>query len=110
MKRAIPFAVCVAGILGLFYLMPWFNAAQPVGARITRGEAERLPTRSSQTRHSGRQDIGQSDLTDSAILEKELEKSQEPGAPRSDPVIGRASDPRRAYYRPAARSNFPWAT
>ena len=35
MKRAIPFAVCLAGILGLVYLMPWFNAAQPAGAHLT---------------------------------------------------------------------------
>jgi len=42
MRRIIPFAACVAGIVVIVVLMPWFNAAQPVGAHITRGEGEAI--------------------------------------------------------------------
>ena len=38
MKRIIPYLVCAAGIAAIVLLMPRFNAAQPAGARVTRGQ------------------------------------------------------------------------
>jgi len=42
MKRYAPYLFCAAGLLALFVLMPYFNAAQPRGVRITRAEAVRI--------------------------------------------------------------------
>jgi Stage II sporulation protein E (SpoIIE) len=111
MKRVIPFAACAAGILALVYLMPWFNAAQPAGARITRGEAERLAD--AEARRLGIPvDRTSANLTwtDSPILEKELEKNPDRRrSAQSDPVIGpRLGAFRRAYYRPGREKYFPW--
>ncbi len=39
MKRALPFAICALGIAALWLLVPQFNAAQPIGIRLTRGDA-----------------------------------------------------------------------
>ena len=39
MKRYAPYALFVAGLLAICLLMPWFNTAQPRGARLTRSQA-----------------------------------------------------------------------
>src|ERR1051325_2622236 len=39
MKRAAPFAACIAGIIAIVALLPRFNAAQPRGIALTRGDA-----------------------------------------------------------------------
>jgi len=111
MKRVIPFAACAAGVLVLIYVMPWFNGAQPIGGRITRGEAERIAD--AQARKLGIPvDKTSANLTwtDSSILEKELESSPaRRRAAQSDPVIGpRLGGYRRAYYRPGREKYFPW--
>src|ERR1700686_807993 len=103
MKRIIPFAACAAGILVLVYLMPWFNAAQPIGGHITRGGAGKLAD--AQARKLGIPvDKTSANLTwtDSPILEKELENNPaRRRSAQSDPVIGpRLGAYRRAYYRP----------
>ena len=41
MKRFIPWAAFVAGLALIGALMPRFNAAQPAGIRLTRGDAAR---------------------------------------------------------------------
>jgi hypothetical protein len=40
MKRAAPFAACIAGIIAIVALLPRFNAAQPRGIALTRGDAQ----------------------------------------------------------------------
>ena len=111
MRRIIPFAACLAGILVIVYLMPWFNAAQPVGAHITRGEAAAIAD--AQARKLGipvDQTSANLTWTNSAQLEKELEN--DPARQRSaqsDPVIGpRLGAYRRAYYRPGLGKFVPW--
>src|ERR1044072_4578054 len=42
MKRYAPYLFCAAGLLVLFLLMPYFNAAQPRGIRITEGQARAI--------------------------------------------------------------------
>jgi len=39
MKRQAPWILFVAGLIALCFLMPFFNAAQPRGARVTRAQA-----------------------------------------------------------------------
>ena len=39
MRRYVPYFAFVLGILVLALLLPQFNAAQPAGIRLTRGDA-----------------------------------------------------------------------
>lgn len=39
MKRLLPYALCVVGLLALFALVPRYNTVQPRGAQITRSQA-----------------------------------------------------------------------
>ena len=91
--------------------MPWFNAAQPVAAHLTRGEAAAIAD--AEARKLGIPvDHTSANLTwtDSQILEKEL--GNDPDRRRraqSDPVIGpRLGAYRRAYYRPGREKFLPW--
>src|SRR3954447_2598400 len=45
MKRYAPYAVCIAGIVAIVLLLPRFNAAQPRGIRLTRGDARAIANR-----------------------------------------------------------------
>ena len=42
MKRFVPWAAFVAGLALITVLMPRFNAGQPIGIRLTRGDAVRV--------------------------------------------------------------------
>src|SRR5258708_38304764 len=91
MKRIIPFAACAAGIVVIVVLMPWVNAAQPVGAHITRGEAEAIADAAArQLGIPADQTSANLTWTNSAQLGKELEKrpTRQRSAP-DDPAIGR---------------------
>src|SRR5947209_9830153 len=39
MKRFVPYLACVVGLILTTILLPFFNAAQPKGIRLTRGDA-----------------------------------------------------------------------
>lgn len=110
-KRAIPFLLFAAGVVVIVLLTPRFNAAQPAGARLTRGEAKRIADAEAQQ-------IGipvasaQKNLTwrESPILEKELryDAALRRRANR-DPVIGpRLGSYERSYYRPGVEKFVPW--
>src|SRR5258708_6138381 len=111
MRRIIPFAAFAAGIVVIVVLMPWFNAAQPVGAHITRGEGEAIAdTAARQLGIPVDQTSANLTWTNSAQLEKELENDPAgQRSARSDPVIGpRLGAYRRAYYRPGRGKSVPW--
>ncbi|HET7436071.1 MAG TPA: PP2C family protein-serine/threonine phosphatase [Thermoanaerobaculia bacterium] len=42
MKRFAPLAACLLGVIGLLLLLPRFDAPQPHGIELTRGEAEKI--------------------------------------------------------------------
>src|ERR1700746_43435 len=42
MKRFLPWAAFVAGLVLIAVLLPLFNAAQPAGIRLTRGDARAI--------------------------------------------------------------------
>jgi len=45
MKRYAPYAACIAGIIAIVLLLPRFNAAQPRGLALTRGDARAIADR-----------------------------------------------------------------
>ena len=47
MKRYAPYVLCVAGLAALCILIPRFNAAQPRGVALTRGDAREIAMRAS---------------------------------------------------------------
>ena len=97
MKKVLPFLACVAGIAVLAFLMPRFNAAQPQGIRLTRGDA--VPIADAQARQIGIPvDKSWSVLSwaNSTLLDKELEPKPElRRRAADDPVIG----PRLGGYK-----------
>jgi serine phosphatase RsbU (regulator of sigma subunit) len=102
MKRFLPIAACLAGLIALLLLMPRFAPAQPEGIRITRGEAVTLADKAA--RELGIPvDKAWSSLTwsGSALLDKEFETKPElRGKAFGDPVIGpRLGGYQRSYYR-----------
>ncbi len=111
MKRFIPLLACAAGIAVVVLLMPRFNAAQPIGARITRGQAAAIAD--AQARQLGIPvDQAQKNLTwtRSAIYEKELSgDAARRRAAQADPTVGpRLGSYRRAYYRAGKGKYLPW--
>jgi hypothetical protein len=111
MKRLIPYLAFTAGIIVIVCLMPWFNSAQPAGARITRRQATAIAD--AQARKLGIPvDQSQVNLTwyESLLFDKELGKDPERRrAAQKDPVIGpRLGAYRRAYYRPGRGKSVPW--
>jgi hypothetical protein len=102
MKRFVPFALSVAGLIALFALMPLFNAAQPRGVKVTRAQALEIANRAARG-------VGipvdrawpNITWTHSALLEKELQNDSDRRRRASDdPVIGpRLGAYRVIYYR-----------
>jgi hypothetical protein len=97
MKRYAPYLFCVAGLLALFLLMPYFNAAQPRGIRITAGEARAIADAAAQKQAGIPIDRAWSvrSWQQSARLTKQLEPDLElRRKANDDPVVG----PRLGFY------------
>jgi Stage II sporulation protein E (SpoIIE) len=103
MKRYAPWIACAGGILALALLLPRFDATQPQGVRVTRGEAQRIGDDAVRTQLG--EDPGRlwSALTwdMSRMLARELERDpQRLVAAQSDPVIGpRLGSYHVSYYQ-----------
>lgn len=102
MKRYAPYVAFVLGLVIVGALLPWFNAAQPRGVRLTRGDA--IPIADAAARSIGipvDQSWAVLSWGPSFRLEKELNPS--PDLRRraaDDPVLGPRLDMyRRTYYR-----------
>jgi len=111
MKKVLPYLACLLGIVVLTVLMPRFNAAQPQGIRLTRGDA--VPIADAAARQLGIPvDRAWSVLswTNSTLLDKELEPK--PDLRRravDDPVVGpRLGGYRRNYYRRGLEKTVPY--
>ncbi|HVS31543.1 MAG TPA: PP2C family protein-serine/threonine phosphatase [Thermoanaerobaculia bacterium] len=102
MKRLAPFIVCVAGIVALWFLIPRFNASQPHGIKLTRGQAKAIADR--EAKKAGIEvERAWSILTwaGSGPLDQELDRSPElRRQAAADPVIGpRFGGYHATYYR-----------
>ncbi|HEY2322400.1 MAG TPA: SpoIIE family protein phosphatase [Thermoanaerobaculia bacterium] len=111
MKRYAPYLFCAAGLLALFVLMPYFNAAQPHGVRITRAEA--LHIADAEAKRLGIPvEKAWSNLTwaGSPLLEKELDKDPEKRRlAGDDPAIGpRLGGYHASYYRRGQEKFTPY--
>src|SRR3989442_9059114 len=111
MKRLAPMFACLAGIAGLAVLIPRFNTAQPVGIRLTRGEATVIADRAA--RQLGIPvDQAWANITwgGSGPLDQELEKDPERRRrAANDPVIGpRLGGYKITYYRPGLEKFPPY--
>jgi hypothetical protein len=103
MKRLAPWLACAGGLVLLALVLPLFDAAQPQGVRITRGEAKRISDAAAAKLGAAPQALWSATTWNaSMMLEKELERDQKRrlGA-QSDPVIGpRLGSYRTRYYSP----------
>jgi Stage II sporulation protein E (SpoIIE) len=111
MKRILPFAAFVAGVLLIVFLMPRFNAAQPVGISLTRGDAAKIAD--AEARRMGIPvDQAWTSLSwaDSPLVRKELEAKPEMlRRAFDDPVLGpRLGGYRRNYYRKGVEKFQPY--
>ncbi|MGZ8830741.1 MAG: PP2C family protein-serine/threonine phosphatase, partial [Thermoanaerobaculia bacterium] len=102
MRRLAPILACLLGLAALAMLVPRFNTSQPVGIRLTRGEARPIADR--EARSLGIPvDKAWSILTwaNSTPLDDELDKHPERRhAANDDPVIGpRLGGYHATYYR-----------
>jgi hypothetical protein len=102
MKRLVPWAAFVAGVILIVILMPRFNAAQPAGIRLTRGEA--IPIADAAARSIGipvDRSWAVLSWSPSYRLEKQLDPDSELRRHAgSDPVLGpRLHTYLRRYYR-----------
>jgi hypothetical protein len=97
MKRYAPYAACIGGIIVIALLLPRFNASQPLGIALTRGDAREIAKRAAR-------DIGVPidkawetvTWRSSFLLMKELRaQPQRRAAALADPVIGPRLD---SYY------------
>src|SRR6185295_18203094 len=90
MKRFLPWAAFVAGLALISVLMPRFNAAQPIGIRLTRGDAARIADAEARRMGIPVDDAWTSlSWMDSARIRKELEGNAELLRRASaDPVLG----------------------
>ena len=96
MRRYAPYLFSAAGLLALIALIPRFNAAQPLGARLTRAEATAIADRAARQINVPVDRAWSNIVWDSSdAIVKELEN--DPALRRraaTDPVIG----PRLGYY------------
>ncbi|HEV8431938.1 MAG TPA: PP2C family protein-serine/threonine phosphatase [Thermoanaerobaculia bacterium] len=103
MKRYAPYLVCAAGLLVLFLLMPYFNAAQPRGIRVTAGQARAIADAAAQKQVGIPIDRAWSVASwqESARLRKQLEPDLELRRKATDdPVVGpRLGSYHFIYYR-----------
>ena len=111
MKKVLPYLACVLGIVLLVVLLPRFNAAQPQGIRLTRGDA--VPIADSAARQLGIPvDRSWTVLawTNSPLLDKELEPKPElRRRAADDPVVGpRLGGYKRTYYRRGLEKTTPY--
>src|SRR5205809_2182429 len=111
MKRFLPWAAFVAGLALITILMPRFNAGQPIGIRLTRGDAARVAD--AEARRMGIPvDQAWASLfwVNSGLITKEL--STKPDLLRrakSDPVLGpRLGGYKRTYYRRGVEKFQPY--
>jgi hypothetical protein len=111
MKRFLPWAAFVAGLVLIAVLMPRFNAAQPIGIRLTRGEAARIAD--AEARRMGIPvDQAWASLfwADSPLVRKELESNPDfLRRAHDDPVLGpRLGGYQRRYYRRGVEKFQPY--
>jgi len=102
MKRFLPWAAFVGGVVLIAVLMPRFNAAQPTGIRLTRRDAAHIAD--AEARRMGIPvDRSWANLfwADSQLVRKELESKPDLlRRAKSDPVLGpRLGGYQRKYYR-----------
>src|SRR5438270_8092521 len=97
MKRYAPFAACVAGIIAIVLLLPRFNAAQPRGVALTRGDAREIAMRAAREVGIPVEKAWETVTWRSApLLSRELrEQPERRAAAVADPVIGPRLD---SYY------------
>src|SRR5947207_10821757 len=111
MKRLVPYAAFVAGVLLIVLLMPHFNAAQPIGIRLTRGDAARLAD--AEARKMGIPvDKAWMSLSwvNSPLVAKELQSKPDLlRRANDDPVLGpRLGGYKRNYYRRGVEKFQPY--
>jgi len=90
MKRYTPFIACIAGTIAIVALLPRFNAAQPYGLTLTRGDARPIANRAARDVNIP-VDKAWATVTwrSSFLLAKELrEQPQRRAAALADPVVG----------------------
>jgi hypothetical protein len=110
MKRFVPYLACVVGLILTAIFLPLFNAAQPKGIRLTRGDAIPIADRAAREVEIP---VDRSwtvlSWSDSPILNKELETNADLRRRASDdPVLGpRLGGYRRMYYRRGLEKNPP---
>ncbi len=113
MKRFVPALAFVAGLVLIYLLLPQFNAAQPTGIRLTRGDA--APHADAAAKQIGIPvDRSWTSLTwvESPLLDKEFEGRPDlRRAASTDPVLGpRLGAYRRVYYRKDLEKFPPYGT
>src|SRR5205823_8274613 len=90
MKRFLPWAAFVAGLILITLLMPRFNAAQPIGITLTRGDAARIAD--AEARRMGipvDQAWASLAWADSPLIRKELESKPDLlRRAHADPILG----------------------
>ena len=111
MKRLAPWIAFVVGITVTVALSSLFNATQPKGIRLTRGDA--VPVADAEARKLGipvDQSWATLYWTDSPLIAKELEwKSDLRRRASDDPVLGpRLGGYKRTYYRRGAEKFQPY--
>src|SRR5262245_2948116 len=102
MKRLFPLAAFIAGLVLIIVLMPRFNAGQPIGIRLTRGDA--VPIADAEARRIGipvEKAWASLYWADSSLIRKELDwKPDLLRRANDDPVLGpRLGGYKRTYYR-----------
>src|SRR5262245_29403751 len=102
MKRFLPWAAFVAGLVLISLLMPRFNAAQPASIRLTRGDAARAAD--AEARRMGipvDQAWTSTFWSDSAHIARELRENPDlRRRANDDPVLGpRLGGYKQTYYR-----------
>ncbi|MEK6372515.1 MAG: PP2C family protein-serine/threonine phosphatase [Acidobacteriota bacterium] len=112
MKRfLLPLAAFAAGLILIVILMPHFNAAQPAGIRLTRGDAAKIADA-----EAGRMGIPVNEAwtslswSDSPLIAKELESKPDlRRRANDDPVLGpRLGGYKRNYYRRGVEKFQPY--
>lgn len=108
MKRTVPVVACLAGIAALVVLVSRFNTSQPIGIRLTRGEARVIADR--EARRLGIPvDKAWSIMVwaNSTPLDEELDRHPERRrAANDDPVIGpRLGGFQAEYFRRGLEKN-----
>src|ERR1043165_7552002 len=90
MKRYTPFIACIPGTIAIVALLPRFNAAQPYGLTLTRGDARPIANRAARDVNIPVDKAwGTGTWRGAFLLAKELrEQPQRRAAALADPVVG----------------------